>query len=259
MTIIQKPEVVQMGSPEKEKGRDANDEPLHSMRIGRGFAIATKKVTVRQFKEFWKSRHKEELEREAIHIYSPDPDDPVLAVSWYEAAMYCNWLSEQEGIPEDQWCYPKEIKEGMVMTAGYLSRTGYRLPTEAEWEYACRAGSTTRRPYGSADQLLGKYAWHRDGPSNQSKPVGQLKPNDLGLFDALGNTWDWCQDGWRKADSPPAEDRETPGTVNKDQPRQTRGGSYANPASEVRSAGRNPNLPDYQSDPIGIRVARTLP
>jgi formylglycine-generating enzyme required for sulfatase activity len=248
-----------MGSPAQEQGRDLNDQPQHAMRIGRAFAIANKKVTVRQFKEFWRSRYKQAGENPAVSVYSPNDDGPILGVTWYQAAEYCNWLSAQEGIPEDEWCYEK-VKEGIVLPQGHLSRTGYRLPTQAEWEYACRAGTITRRPHGSADELLAKYAWFRDNSENLARPVGLLKPNDIGVFDALGNTWDWCQD--RSHDSekskPPAEDQEEAGPVSPKQQRVTRGGSFGNPAGEIRSASRSLPTPDYLGDPIGIRVARTI-
>src|ERR1700732_7075 len=97
-------------------------------------------------------------------------------VTWYDAAAYCNWLSEQQGIPKEQWCYVpnKEGKyaAGMKMAANYLKRTAYRLPTEGEWEYACGAGAETAFSFGEADDLLGKYAWWSANSLSKSHPVG---------------------------------------------------------------------------------------
>src|SRR5439155_18493130 len=120
----------------------------------------------------------------------PDPDCPVLGVTWYDAAEYCNWLSAQEGLPRSEWCY---LASGEAAPNG-LQRTGYRLPTEAEWEYACRAGAVTARFYGQSEELLGKYGWFVKNAEDRTWPVGTKKPNDLGLFDMHGNVQTWCQD-----------------------------------------------------------------
>ena len=125
----------------------------------------------------------------------PSLDCAIGLLTWYEAARYCNWLSEQEGIPEKDWCYPRDCGPNMELPKDHLERLGYRLPTEAEWEYSCKAGSTwTPRPYGLADSRLGHYAWFSGNEGVAMHPVGQKKPNDLGLFDMLGNAYEWCLD-----------------------------------------------------------------
>src|SRR5207245_3936582 len=128
----------------------------------------------------------------------PQPDCPIGGVTWHEAAEYCNWLSKEEGLPPTEWCYEAnaagKYAEGMKLAANYLKRTGYRLATEAEWEYACRAGAVTSRSYGEAEDLLGKCAWYLGNSKERTWPVGRLKPNDLGLFDMHGNIWTWCQE-----------------------------------------------------------------
>src|SRR5262249_42042625 len=150
------PVVFLMGSPTAEPGH-YDGESLHRRRIGRSFALAAKPVTVAQWQRFLRAHP--EVRHQYTHKWSPEPGGPIITVTWYQAAQYCRWLSEQEGIPEDQMCYPsvaeiEKCKNGvrpLTLPANFLARTGYRLPTEAEWEYACRAESTTARYYGNGD------------------------------------------------------------------------------------------------------------
>jgi formylglycine-generating enzyme required for sulfatase activity len=266
--VIEGPVEFQMGSPPTEPEGDAESEPARPVKIPHGFAIATKEVTVGQFRQFLKAARfpvKKDIET-AQGRYSSDPDGPWIAASWYAAAAYCNWLSQQEGLPKDQWCYqPKEggsYEEGMTIPADVLKRTGYRLPTEAEWEYACRAGTVTTRYYGRSVELLGNYAWYLANDQDRARPCGSLLPNDLGLFDVLGNVYEWCQDPFG-IDQP-----EQPGSVRDTssrrevlidkQPRVFRGGARSVSALEVRAAHRSADIPTYESAVAGFRPARTL-
>ena len=146
----------------------------------------------------------------------------------------------------------------------FLQLTGYRLPTEAEWEFACRAGTTTSRYYGQAETLLPKYAWYRINSENHLWPVAILKPNDFGLFDMLGNANDWCYDNLRSNDYPPIESTEVVLDAAETSPvevtsrRVIRGGGYKNAMSFIRSAHRNNSLPDSEDSWRGLRPARTL-
>jgi serine/threonine protein kinase/formylglycine-generating enzyme required for sulfatase activity len=265
LAIVWDPEDYLMGSPGQEFRR-GEDEVLHRRRIGRSFAIGTKTVTVAQFQRFVDSRpgfrhyYKERV--------SPDADCPIINVSWYEAAQYCRWLSEQEQIAEPEMCYPavaelekyKDGKTPLKLPADYLRRTGYRLPTEAEWEYACRAGTRTARYYGDGDELLSRYAWYIPNSQYRTWPVGQKKPNDLGLFDMLGNVWQWCHDSYQQypaSPEGPTLDREDPRPVS-DSDRVLRGGSFEDDTTKVRSACRVHGQPINWYDDIGFRIARTV-
>ncbi len=184
-----------------------------------------------------------------------------MGISWYMAAKYCNWLSNAEGIPEDQWCYEINGDE-IKLKSRYLSLTGYRLPTESEMEYATRAGTMTSGYYGETDDLLPKYAWYNKNAKERTWPVGSLKPNDLGLFDAQGNVFIWCQESSKPYPSvkgeESAEDREDSLVVSGAVGRVLRGGSFDAQASYVRSASRISNVPAFRAYDFGFRPARTL-
>ena len=200
--VIEGPVEFLMGSPPTDAERIAENEPPRRMAIPRRFAIAAQEVTVEQFQRFLKlggiTIESYQLSASFLSSFSPDPKGPWIGLDWYTAAHYCNWLSEQEGLPKEQWCYlPNEAgayAEGMSIPADVLQRTGYRLPTEAEWEYACRAGTVTSRYYGHSLDLLYAYAWYQANSKEHAWTCGSLFSNELGLFDMLGNIYEWCQD-----------------------------------------------------------------
>jgi formylglycine-generating enzyme required for sulfatase activity len=264
MVVIPGPVEFLMGSPSTEEGR-GEDELQHMERIGRTFALAATPVTVEQFSRFRPADRRPQGGGRAL----------ALRVSWYDAAAYCNWLSDQEGIAKDLWCYETDAR-GMVikLKENYLRLTGYRLPSEAEWEFACRGGAVTSRFYGETGALQAKY-------------VGSGKPNDLGL-DMSDDVGTWCQESYKAYLLPKGheviEDKEYELDVSRSLPRVFRG--YGAPHDGIRlrldpesgelasilggrsgvlggrSATRTWSVPSSKSGlaawGVGLRPARTL-
>jgi serine/threonine protein kinase/formylglycine-generating enzyme required for sulfatase activity/tetratricopeptide (TPR) repeat protein len=261
-TVIEGPVEFRMGSPPNEPDRDADEAP-HLRRTSGRFAIADKEVTVAQYERFVKSGHPQfGMPQIDLDKSSPDPNGPAIDVSWFGAAAYCNWLSKQDGLPPDQWCYlPNQRDEydgGMTIPSDALRRTGYRLPTEAEWEYACRAGTVTSRYYGLSIGLLDAYA-RIQGNDDHASPGGSLRPNDLGLFDMLGNVYEWCQEG-PTTNQPGRIDTANDEIIDIRNRRLLGGGAFTTGPTAVRSAARGSMTPTYREGiNIGFRPARTYP
>jgi len=289
MVVVKGAVSVRMGSPANEIGRvpapDSAAEPQHTVTIPRSFAISTTEVTVAQFRRFLEANPQvksgygfdgaPDRMAQVLSRFSPDDDGPAIAMTWYEAAMYCNWLSAREGLPTTEWAYPAGVlRDGFEMPADYLRRRGYRLPTEPEWEYAARAGTSTSRFFGESDDRLGDYAVFarhpprgKDDPVDPADPqhtarVGSLEPNPFGLFDVYGNVWEWTQDRVERFQvMDVVEDREDPVLRVFDRDARTRrGGAFPYGAAFARSASRGPvtSLPTNRRDNLGFRIARTV-
>jgi formylglycine-generating enzyme required for sulfatase activity len=273
MSIVRPPEFL-MGSPASEPRRELA-ETQHRVRIPREYAIATKEVSVAEFARFLASDAGLKRQFEAglverfrsvdgLRIRMPEPQCPQVGVTWYDAARFCNWLTASEGMPERELVYPREIGPGMKLPPDYLTRKGYRLPTEAEWELAARGGTAGSHFFGEGDALVRHYAWFQDNTELHTHPGGRLKPNPFGLFDVYGNAWEWLQSRRRDYPAPPgapivdAEEREL--EIRDDVALTRRGGSYSYGLETTRSAHRGATnyFPNQRRDSVGFRVARTL-
>jgi Zn-finger protein len=193
------------------------------------FEIAKYPVTFEEYDLFCEDTGKEK------------PDDegwgrgnrPVINVSWHNAKVYCEWLSEKTG-------------------------ENYRLPTEAEWEYSCRAGTTTKWSFGDDESELEKYAWYNKNSDGKTHEVGQKPPNPWGLYDMHGNVWEWCEDDY--VDSYEKTPRDGKAFMNnKGGNKVLRGASWGNDGRDTRSAYRSGYHPAEWSHFAGFRLLRTLP
>ena len=211
-----------MGSPDSDSDARDNEKPQHTVRITKPFYLGVTEVTQEQYERMIgtnPSRFK-------------GAQLPVENVSWEVAVEFCRKLSE----------LPAERSAGRV----------YRLPTEAEWEYACGAGSTTAYYFGDDDSMLGKYAWYARNSGGQTHPVGQKKPNGWGLYDMHGNVREWCSD-WFEEYTSAAEDDPTGATAGSS--RVIRGGSWGSFAGFCRSASRFWGQPSFRYYDLGFRLA----
>jgi len=206
-----------MGSPENEKGR-YDDERQHREEVG-DFLLGKHPVTNAEYRRF-KPAH------DSGSGFNDD-DQPVVRVSWHDATAYAEWLSQETG--ED-----------------------YRLPTEAEWEYACRTGATARFFFGDDADDLGDYAWFEGNSGEQTRPVGQKQPNKRGLHDMLGNVWEWTgsvyDEDYGGAETLCAD-------VDDDSRRVLRGGSWSSSSRLARAAVRSYYSPGSRIYYIGFRLA----
>ena len=210
-----------MGSPDSDKDAGGDEKPQHRVRITQPFYLGMYAVTQGQYRTVTGANPSK--------VQGSD-DLPVETVSWDDAIAFCKKLSESDG-------------------------ETYRLPTEAEWEYAGRAGSTTRYSFGDDAASLGEYAWFSDNSEGKTHPVGQKRPNAVGLFDLHGNVWEWCSDWFD-----PAYYGQSPG-ADPLGPSQTafrvfRGGCWLSVPQFARSAIRDRNSPAYRNYDVGFRLAR---
>jgi serine/threonine protein kinase/formylglycine-generating enzyme required for sulfatase activity len=266
LTILRGPVTFDPGQPLWDLADERFWLP-HRVRIDRDFALGATEVTAAQYGRFREGRSRSGTDGAVgggPTRFGPYADGPALNVNFLDAARYCNWLSERAGLPPDQWCFEESPDGTLRLAPDHLNRAGYRLPTEAEWECACRAGATTLRPFGRIERetILEGYAWYLQASRNQSWPVARLKPNDLGLFDMLGNAHEWCLDakaryclGQCDRERPDAAGAEP---LSREGDRMLRGGWFHQPANALTAAHRSWSWAAQAHYESGFRVARTL-
>jgi formylglycine-generating enzyme required for sulfatase activity len=210
-----------MGSPESETSRLVMDKPQHRVRITKPFFLGKFPVTQQQW--------------ESVMGHNPSllksPKHPVVNVSWYDCEGFFKKLN---------------VKVGGAT---------FQLPTEAQWEYACRAGTKTRFPFGNDESKLGDYAWYGHNADGVTHPVGGKKPNAWGLYDMHGNASQWCADWYDESYYAKSITNDPPGAATGFH-RCIRGGDISRVASLCRSSTRNAGQPALREEFLGVRVAR---
>jgi len=241
-----------MGSPEGEAGR-RDSERIHRVEIS-AFWLAARELSFAEYDAFCAATGR------------AAPDDagfgrgerPAINVSWLDAVAYCNWRSRRDGLKP---CYRGEGPN----PAWVRGAKGYRLPTEAEWEYACRAGTVSAYSCGATiDPTLANYDGSTsaggasgDAYRRRTLPVGSFPPNAWGLYDLHGNVWEWCWD-WREP-YPEETVLVDPRGPSEGEARVLRGGSYCNAPDRLRSARRYGAWPAVYGPNFGFRIARDVP
>ncbi|WP_440954726.1 formylglycine-generating enzyme family protein [Methanosarcina sp. Mfa9] len=212
-----------MGSPETEAGRQADESPLHTVRLEKPFYMGKYEVTRAQWYEVMESAG------EVGGSLAGDSEMPVAEVSWDDAQEFVKKLNEMEGTDK------------------------YRLPSEAEWEYACRAGSSTKYSIGDTERELARYAWFGKSSGSSPLPVGQKAPNAWGLYDMHGNVWEWARDSWHNDyNAAPSDGRAwESGELSH---RIARGGSVTGSAESCRAANRAWFGSDVRNADMGFRL-----
>lgn len=269
-------EIIRIGTEAKNNERDLNrvrneERPHHQVVLTRPFQMAATEVTVGQFKKFVEAtKYVTEAEKFGSGNSSSagneeDPKNlglnwrgqsdmtdnrPVTQITWNDAVAFCNWLGELESIA------PAYFSNGNgSWTTSKGNPGGYRLPTEAQWEFACRAGTTTQYFYGDDMAQLKEYAWHDRNSLGKSHPVATLKPNPFGLYDMHGNVWEWCHDYHAGYFGNPATDPTGPQGGPK---HVARGGSWLHPALLHRSPFRSNPATVHRDNNLGFRPIRIL-
>lgn len=227
-------------------------KPLADIEITRPFFISDREINVENFRRMMDDANYPASEKPAewrIVNESPSPDCPVQGIPWFDAVMFCNWLSKKEG---RRACYRQTGQDDAKTWVCDFSADGYRLPTDAEWEYSCRAGTSTLFSFGDNPDHLASFAIFNENSRRRAWPVCGRIPNPWGLFDCHGNVHEWSHD-WYDARPPQGTDPIGP---NQGKERVVRGGGWYSPSNlmECASGFRGSRLPDNVNSGSGFRV-----
>ena len=226
-----------MGSPVEQAASDEDERPQHEVTFTRPLLVKATEVTQHEYLA---------ITSEQPSSHRTCDDCPVERVDFSDAVNFCNLLSEWAGLTPVYSVVQDTVRCDW-------NANGYRLPTESEWEYACRAGTTTRYGFGDDAADLGDYAWYGDNSDDQTHPVGELLPNAWGLYDMHGNVFEMTWDGYRYYPEEPVTD---PVRDPHNENRMCRGGDYHWDWDWATSTWRATYKPLQTSPNLGFRVVR---
>ena len=251
--IVFPPAEFQMGSPKSEDDRSSG-EKTHNVRFTRPLAVSDREVTWEQYNAFDGGNWFRSASRQIEWVKE---DQVAVGMTWYEAVEYCRWLTAQAGMTEEDQCYadpkdlPKDAEDNPRNWPFDPAQRGFRLLTEAEWEYVCRSGTATTFGFGSDRTLLDRYGWFLQNAEKRGHATGELRPNLRGLFDMHGNAFEWCHDWYASSLDDEVQDPFGPETGSN---RLLRGGGWDDNVHNCRSADRNNSRPATHSADVGFRL-----
>jgi len=229
---------------------DSDEKPTHKVELTYDFYIGKYPVT---FEEY--DRYCSETGATKPYVWNWGRGRrPVIRVSWFDAIGYCDWLSDVEGLARAYDNAGNLIDSRGNETIDTSKVKGYRLLTEAEWEYAARGGKKSRRNKYAGSNNPDEVAWYTSNSRHKTQEVGKKAPNELGIYDMSGNVWEWCSDWYGNYSS----SAQTNPYNNSGSGRVGRGGGWGDNATFTRVANRNYSSPTYTRNYLGFRICRTV-
>ncbi len=249
----------QMGNVENDSEGWVDEKPVHTVTLTYDFWIGKYEVTFNEYDAYCAATGKAQVSDYSFWAgYNLGRGTrPVIWVSWWDAIGYCNWLSEREGLAKAYDIDGNLLDKSGKVTTDITKVEGYRLPTEAEWEYAARGGQNSRGYKYAGSNDLNEVGWYYGYSGNKTHPVGEKKPNELGLYDMSGNVWEWCHDWWDSGYYSKGA-QTNPTGPSSGAYRVVRGGSWYSSARSCRAANRSDFTPSSSSSFLGLRVSRTV-